>query len=104
MVGGRSGSSGGTDAPFVGHDRPPSDPALALPCACSSVGDYGGRPIEAHYELADATTTVIAMIEDREATMRSALATSAQAITWSSSGARTMRGTSTGSTSSRISM
>ncbi len=30
-------------------------------------GDYGGRPIEAHYELADATTTVIAMIEDREA-------------------------------------
>jgi staphyloferrin B biosynthesis citrate synthase len=30
-------------------------------------GDYGGRPIEAHYELADATTTVIAMIEDHEA-------------------------------------
>jgi 2-keto-3-deoxy-L-rhamnonate aldolase RhmA len=30
-------------------------------------GDYGGRPIEAHYELSDSTTTVIAMIEDREA-------------------------------------
>jgi 2-keto-3-deoxy-L-rhamnonate aldolase RhmA len=30
-------------------------------------GDYGGRPIEAHYESSDATTTVIAMIEDREA-------------------------------------
>jgi 2-keto-3-deoxy-L-rhamnonate aldolase RhmA len=30
-------------------------------------GDYGGRPIDAHYDLADATTTVIAMIEDREA-------------------------------------
>jgi 2-keto-3-deoxy-L-rhamnonate aldolase RhmA len=30
-------------------------------------GDYGGGPIEARYELADATTTVIAMIEDREA-------------------------------------
>jgi staphyloferrin B biosynthesis citrate synthase len=30
-------------------------------------GDYGGRPAEAHYELSDATTTVIAMIEDREA-------------------------------------
>lgn len=32
-------------------------------------GDYGGRPggIEAHYDLADATTVVIAMIEDREA-------------------------------------
>jgi 2-keto-3-deoxy-L-rhamnonate aldolase RhmA len=30
-------------------------------------GDYGGRPIEAHYALSDATTTVIAMIEDREA-------------------------------------
>jgi staphyloferrin B biosynthesis citrate synthase len=30
-------------------------------------GDYGGRPIETHYELSDATTTVIAMIEDREA-------------------------------------
>src|SRR5690606_21365279 len=33
-------------------------------------GDYGGRPIEAHYQLADATTTVIAMIEDREAIER----------------------------------
>lgn len=33
-------------------------------------GDYGGRPIEAHYESADATTTVIAMIEDREALER----------------------------------
>ena len=30
-------------------------------------GDYGGRPIEAHYEASDATTTVIAMIEDWEA-------------------------------------
>jgi 2-keto-3-deoxy-L-rhamnonate aldolase RhmA len=30
-------------------------------------GDYGGRPIDAHYDFADATTTVIAMIEDREA-------------------------------------
>lgn len=30
-------------------------------------GDYGGRPINAHYEFADATTAVIAMIEDREA-------------------------------------
>jgi len=30
-------------------------------------GDYGGRPMEAHYESSDATTTVIAMIEDREA-------------------------------------
>jgi 2-keto-3-deoxy-L-rhamnonate aldolase RhmA len=30
-------------------------------------GDYGGRPIEAHYESSDATTTVIAMIEDWEA-------------------------------------
>jgi staphyloferrin B biosynthesis citrate synthase len=30
-------------------------------------GDYGGRPIETHYELSDSTTTVIAMIEDREA-------------------------------------
>jgi 2-keto-3-deoxy-L-rhamnonate aldolase RhmA len=30
-------------------------------------GDYGGRPIDAHYDAADATTTVIAMIEDREA-------------------------------------
>jgi 2-keto-3-deoxy-L-rhamnonate aldolase RhmA len=30
-------------------------------------GDYGGKPIETHYELADAATTVIAMIEDREA-------------------------------------
>ena len=30
-------------------------------------GDYGGRGIEAHYESADATTTLIAMIEDREA-------------------------------------
>jgi 2-keto-3-deoxy-L-rhamnonate aldolase RhmA len=30
-------------------------------------GDYGGRPIQAHYESSDATTTVIAMIEDREA-------------------------------------
>jgi staphyloferrin B biosynthesis citrate synthase len=33
-------------------------------------GDYGGRPAEAHYELSDATTTVIAMIEDREALER----------------------------------
>ena len=30
-------------------------------------GDYGGRPMEEHYKSADATTTVIAMIEDREA-------------------------------------
>jgi staphyloferrin B biosynthesis citrate synthase len=30
-------------------------------------GDYGGKPMEAHYALSDATTTVIAMIEDREA-------------------------------------
>ena len=30
-------------------------------------GDYGGKPIQQHYEFADATTTVIAMIEDREA-------------------------------------
>jgi 2-keto-3-deoxy-L-rhamnonate aldolase RhmA len=30
-------------------------------------GDYGGRPMEKHYESSDATTTVIAMIEDREA-------------------------------------
>jgi staphyloferrin B biosynthesis citrate synthase len=30
-------------------------------------GDYGGRPIGEHYDFADATTTVIAMIEDREA-------------------------------------
>lgn len=30
-------------------------------------GDYGGRGMEAHYEASDATTTVIAMIEDREA-------------------------------------
>jgi 2-keto-3-deoxy-L-rhamnonate aldolase RhmA len=30
-------------------------------------GDYGGRPMETHYESSDATTTVIAMIEDREA-------------------------------------
>ena len=30
-------------------------------------GDYGGRPVEAHYESSDAITTVIAMIEDREA-------------------------------------
>ena len=30
-------------------------------------GDYGGRPMEAHYESSDAITTVIAMIEDREA-------------------------------------
>jgi len=33
-------------------------------------GDYGGRPAETHYELSDATTTVIAMIEDREAIER----------------------------------
>ena len=33
-------------------------------------GDYGGRPAETHYELSDATTTVIAMIEDREALER----------------------------------
>lgn len=30
-------------------------------------GDYGGRPMQVHYEACDATTTVIAMIEDREA-------------------------------------
>jgi 2-keto-3-deoxy-L-rhamnonate aldolase RhmA len=30
-------------------------------------GDYGGRPMETHYESSDAATTVIAMIEDREA-------------------------------------
>ncbi len=30
-------------------------------------GDYGGRPMQAHYESSDSTTTVIAMIEDREA-------------------------------------
>lgn len=30
-------------------------------------GDYGGRPFETHYASSDATTTVIAMIEDREA-------------------------------------
>ncbi len=30
-------------------------------------GDYGGRPMETHYQSSDATTTVIAMIEDREA-------------------------------------
>jgi 2-keto-3-deoxy-L-rhamnonate aldolase RhmA len=30
-------------------------------------GDYGGRPMDVHYEASDATTTVIAMIEDREA-------------------------------------
>jgi len=30
-------------------------------------GDYGGRPLETHYESSDSTTTVIAMIEDREA-------------------------------------
>jgi len=30
-------------------------------------GDYGSRPIETHYALSDSTTTVIAMIEDREA-------------------------------------
>src|SRR5690606_16955409 len=30
-------------------------------------GDYGGRPMQMHYESSDATTTVIAMIEDREA-------------------------------------
>jgi 2-keto-3-deoxy-L-rhamnonate aldolase RhmA len=33
-------------------------------------GDYGGKPVEAHYEFSDATTTVIAMIEDREAIER----------------------------------
>ena len=33
-------------------------------------GDYGGRPAEFHYEQSDATTTVIAMIEDREAIER----------------------------------
>jgi len=33
-------------------------------------GDYGGRPMEEHYAAADATTTVIAMIEDREAIER----------------------------------
>jgi len=30
-------------------------------------GDYGGRPLETHYQASDATTTVIAMIEDRDA-------------------------------------
>jgi len=30
-------------------------------------GDYGGRPFETHYQASDATTTVIAMIEDRDA-------------------------------------
>ena len=30
-------------------------------------GDYGGKPVQAHYEVSDATTTVIAMIEDRDA-------------------------------------
>jgi 2-keto-3-deoxy-L-rhamnonate aldolase RhmA len=30
-------------------------------------GDYGGRPMQTHYESSDATTTVIAMIEDHEA-------------------------------------
>lgn len=30
-------------------------------------GDYGGRSFETHYAASDATTTVIAMIEDREA-------------------------------------
>ncbi len=30
-------------------------------------GDYGGRTIDEHYDYADATTAVIAMIEDREA-------------------------------------
>jgi 2-keto-3-deoxy-L-rhamnonate aldolase RhmA len=30
-------------------------------------GNYGGRPIDVHYASSDATTTVIAMIEDREA-------------------------------------
>jgi len=30
-------------------------------------GDYGGRSFEAHYQASDATTTVIAMIEDRDA-------------------------------------
>ena len=30
-------------------------------------GNYGGRPMQTHYESSDATTTVIAMIEDREA-------------------------------------
>jgi 2-keto-3-deoxy-L-rhamnonate aldolase RhmA len=33
-------------------------------------GDYGGRSIDDHYDRADATTTVIAMIEDREAIER----------------------------------
>jgi 2-keto-3-deoxy-L-rhamnonate aldolase RhmA len=33
-------------------------------------GDYGGRAAEAHYQASDATTTVIAMIEDREAIER----------------------------------
>src|SRR5581483_1218586 len=33
-------------------------------------GDYGGRSMEAHYAASDATTTVIAMIEDREAIER----------------------------------
>ena len=39
-------------------------------CGVGRGGDYGVRPIEAHYEIADATTTVIAMIEDREALER----------------------------------
>ena len=30
-------------------------------------GDYGGRSFETHYQASDATTTVIAMIEDRDA-------------------------------------
>ncbi|HWW63376.1 MAG TPA: aldolase/citrate lyase family protein [Sphingomonadaceae bacterium] len=30
-------------------------------------GNHGGRTIDEHYDLSDATTTVIAMIEDREA-------------------------------------
>ena len=30
-------------------------------------GDYGGRPVEKHYEASDATTTVIAMVGDRMA-------------------------------------
>jgi 2-keto-3-deoxy-L-rhamnonate aldolase RhmA len=33
-------------------------------------GDYGGKATDAHYTAADATTTVIAMIEDREAIER----------------------------------
>jgi 2-keto-3-deoxy-L-rhamnonate aldolase RhmA len=43
-------------------------------------GDYGGRPIEAHYAAADATTTVIAMIEDREAIDRIDEITAAEGI------------------------